>query len=253
MDSPELMNKLQTWLAQNGPLSEANVLEYFRQSPFYNIHCGYEALVSQGRAPTPEMLEKFAGPVYTVLGGPRSSPPVFVIRESIREREGDKDTRPCAYYAVVDATITRAPTLLALLAASLRKCIHFTAQAFDGLRDAVCVDPVQGRVWDPASIPDPAPPTPALLAELAAAAPADPAPAAVHEPLPPPPPLEQVLAPQDLDSTVCRMLEVINQVCRFVAFSLLAAFSFSLSVLSNAQIAREMSADDSEQQQVPMM
>lgn len=216
MDSSSVMSKMQEWLARNGPLSEANVLEYFRESPFYNPSCGYETLRLQGRAATPELLEKFAGPVYTVLRGPASTPPVFVVRESIREREGDRDTRPCAYYAVVDATITRAPTLLALLAASLRKCVHYTAQAFDSLRDAAAVDPVHGRVWDPADIRDPAPPTPAVLAELAAAAPAAPAaaPAAVREPPPPPPlPLEQVLAPQDLDATVEKMLSVIDQVC----------------------------------------
>ena len=236
MDSSDVMNKLQTWLAQNGPLSEANVFDYFRASPFYNTHCGYEQLLSQGLAPTPERLEQFAGPVYTVLRGPPSTPPVFVICESVRARAGDAATRPCAYYAVVDATITRAPTLLALLAASLRKCIHYTAQAFDTLRDAVAVDPVHGRVWDPADIPDPVPPTPALLAELAAG-PATAGPAAVHEPPPPPPlPPEQALAPQELDSTVCKMLEMISQVrrCSLLAPFLECVFMLFLGVAPNA-------------------
>ena len=120
MDSSEVMNKLQTWLEHNSPLTEANVFDYFRESPFFDPYCGYGVLLNQGTQPTPELLEKFAGAVYAVLCGPPSAPPVFVVRESVRRREGDRDTHPRAYYAVVDATITRAPTLRALLAASLR-------------------------------------------------------------------------------------------------------------------------------------
>ena len=214
MSATVFTEAMQAWLAQNGPLSDATVLDYFRWCPYYDLKCVNEVLLSQQIEPTPEELSKRPGKSYERVGDARAGQPgVFVLREVTRD--SDLKARDAdAYYVVVDGAVTPAPTLRAAVSLALRRCLHHTAQAFDELASAVRVDPVAGLVWDP--MPD----TTSSSDPIAAATAQDDvsSPTAVREQLPPPPlAVHQELTPEAMRTTVLSMLRKIDQFAQELA------------------------------------
>ena len=181
----DVMRRLNQWLSENGPLTAKNVLEYFRQSPFYDPSANYELTGA-----TPQN--------------------VFVICE---KRVGpDRKEKETAYFSVVNDGIIPAPTLTNLVSVNVRKSLHYVSQAFQELSDAIRVDPVVGLIWDPADPED-------MSSEGSAASAVD-ASVCVREP-PPPMPLRQktLLSQEDMNDVLAKMIQKIDSVCLILQYT----------------------------------
>mmetsp|Transcript_7177 Transcript_7177/g.13599 ORF Transcript_7177/g.13599 Transcript_7177/m.13599 type:complete len:208 (-) Transcript_7177:412-1035(-) len=81
----------EAWI-NSGQLNRHTVMDYFKDSPFYDRNCCQETLKRQGFDPTQENLRKMTGVQYELLGGDQSRIDIdgwFVIRKLYRASTTD--------------------------------------------------------------------------------------------------------------------------------------------------------------------
>ena len=156
-DQPARSSQVQEWfdhtfLQFNGPLTFANVLEYFSKSPFFDPQCAHAKLMTRGQDPWDEKeLKEFKKSIqYRVRPDIHGTDfqPFFVIDQCYVERlEGVETSIRTGTFVVQGISILPTPDIYSVVKNRLENSKDLIDRTFGAMESATMYSQEKGTEW----------------------------------------------------------------------------------------------------------